>query len=85
VEAIEQARRHRPDVVLMDVSMPVMDGLEAARRLRAEAEDLRIIALTADGGTEISKRVKDAGCDYFLRKPVSPDDLLTHIDRVLGW
>ncbi|MEO8647951.1 MAG: response regulator [Acidobacteriota bacterium] len=75
-EAIEVVKEQAPDLVLMDVSMPVMDGLTAARRIREEKEfqTLPIIVLTAD--TEgVRSRVIDAGCNGLLHKPLNFDEL----------
>lgn len=81
-QALELAPRLQPDVVLLDVGMPRMDGHEVARRMRAEpwGNALRIIALSGfgDGGDRL--RSREAGCDDHLVKPVSPADL----QHVLG-
>ena len=70
----------RPDLILMDCQMPVMDGIEATRRLRARGCDLPIIALTAGVLTEERDACLAAGMDAFLSKPVRIGDLLTAID-----
>jgi CheY-like chemotaxis protein len=76
-EAIELARDLHPSVVLMDVGMPNVDGLEAARQIRAQAGGNKILlcAMTAYGGSEIIKRVKEAGFDRYLRKPAKFDEV----------
>jgi CheY-like chemotaxis protein len=76
-EALAQARTHHPDLVLMDLWMPVMDGIEAMRRLRSDPQtaDIAIIALTAQSGPDVARRARDAGCDHFRVKPVLPQDL----------
>jgi CheY-like chemotaxis protein len=81
VEAIARARDHRPDLVLMDLSMPIMDGVEAIRRLRAESStaDVPIIAVTALDTDEAAERAEAAGADTYLTKPVLPDELLVHM------
>jgi CheY-like chemotaxis protein len=85
-EALIQARMHHRDLVLMDLSMPIMDGLEATRRLRHDADtaNIRIIALTAQSGPDIAQRARDAGCDDFQEKPILPDDLLQLIRAAFG-
>ena len=71
-EALEQARRFRPDIVLLDLGLPVMDGLEVARALRADEAfaDVFIAALTGWGGEADRRRTAEAGFDAHLTKPV---------------
>ena len=83
---IAAAQRERPDLILMDLSLPVIDGWEAARRLKAHA-DLRsipIIALTAHAmhGDEVKARA--SGCDDFLTKPIDEALLFQMLNRYLG-
>ncbi|MEO8260871.1 MAG: response regulator [Acidobacteriota bacterium] len=82
-EAVARARAHRPDMVLMDLTMPVMDGIEAIKRLRADdsTTDVPIIALTALDADDSVRRARDAGADAYVRKPVSPEELLEHMQR----
>ncbi len=77
-EAVEQALRHRPDVILMDWVMPVMDGPTATREIRRiqELKDTIVIALTANAFQEAQNEAQQAGCDDFLTKPVNIDKLL---------
>ncbi len=76
-EAIEQARTFRPQIIFMDLAMPRLDGLEAARRIRAlpEGGHVRIVALTGWGQEADRQRTRDAGMDDHLVKPVSLDAL----------
>jgi CheY-like chemotaxis protein len=77
-EALETAREEAYDVILMDVQMPEMDGLEATRRLRAEQppdEQPYVVALTASVMEEDRRRCRQAGMDAFLSKPVQQDEL----------
>ncbi|HEX7634846.1 MAG TPA: response regulator, partial [Noviherbaspirillum sp.] len=76
-EALDLMRRKRFDCVLMDVQMPVMDGLEATRRLRADPvlSCLKVIAMTANASDEDRQRCFAAGMDDFIAKPVSPEKL----------
>ncbi|MEK0083604.1 ATP-binding protein [Benzoatithermus flavus] len=69
-EAIDAAARQRFDVILMDISMPVMDGIEATRRLRAEGTTVPIIALTASAGAGDAERFRAAGMNGCLLKPI---------------
>jgi CheY-like chemotaxis protein len=76
-EAIEQARSFGPQIIFMDLAMPRLDGLEAARRIRAlpQGEHVRIVALTGWGQEADRQRTRDAGMDHHLIKPVSLDAL----------
>lgn len=76
---IEAVRTGRPDVVLLDLSMPVMDGLEALPHIRALAPAARIIVLSGFGATELTQRALDAGADGYLQKGVSLGRILDHI------
>jgi len=84
--AIEIARRERPAVILMDATMPRMDGWEAARLLKSDAatRDIPLIMLTAHAFEEHKQRAADAGADAFLAKPVLPDELAMEIRKVLA-
>jgi CheY-like chemotaxis protein len=85
-EAIEITTRHMPDVVLMDLSMPVIDGWEATKRLRADARTAHIpvVALTAHDGSGELERATSAGCQWFVPKPCPPAALITEVRRVLA-
>ena len=85
-EGIDVARRERPDIVLMDISMPVMDGLTATRTLKADA-DLRsipVIALTAHAMATDEAMAREAGCDGYISKPVMPKDVRAEVERWIG-
>jgi PAS domain S-box-containing protein len=75
--ALEAARSRRPDIVLLDISMPGMDGFTVARRLRSEPglRQIRVVALTGFGQQDDRRRTREAGFDDHLVKPVSPEDL----------
>ncbi len=90
VEALVLGRRERPDLILMDISMPVLDGLEATRLLREtpETKDIPIIALTAFSDPDTRARALEAGCREFASKPIEMKDLGDVIARNLppgGW
>lgn len=80
-EALERAHLPGLSVVLMDLSLPVMDGWEATRRLRADpaTRHLHVIALTAHAMRGDRERALDAGCDAFQTKPIDLDQLVTQI------
>lgn len=75
-EAVEKIRNGRYDFVLMDLKMPVMDGLEATRKIREFNSDIPIVALTANAFDSDRTRAMDAGCNVFLTKPVKRKQLL---------
>lgn len=83
-EALEKYREHRPDLVLMDLSMPVMDGLEATRAILEEFPDARIIVLTTYAGDEDVHRALDAGAVGYLLKDMLVADVLKVIRSVIG-
>ena len=85
-EAVTAAYHHHPDLILMDMSMPVLDGLNAVRAIREfdnEASKVPIVAVTADAGF-YKKKALDAGCDAVIEKPVFIDELQPYLDTVLA-
>jgi two-component system, cell cycle response regulator DivK len=84
--AIAHASDSVPDVVLMDLSLPVIDGWEATRRLKNDTRTahIPIVALTAHDGSGELQRATRAGCDWFVPKPCPPDALITELRRVLA-
>jgi CheY-like chemotaxis protein len=85
VEALERALDAAPDVILMDLSLPVMDGWEATRRLKADRRTagIPVLALTGHALAGISEGAMKAGCDGFVTKPCLPEDLVKEIRRIL--
>ena len=83
-EAVDAADRGDIDLILMDIKMPVMDGLEATRRIKAAHPELPIIALTANAFDSDREMALDAGCDEFLSKPVSSELCHQTIARYIG-
>lgn len=83
-QAIDAARAERPDLILMDMSLPVIDGWEATRRLKAsdETRSIPVIALTAHAMAGDRERALDAGCDEYDTKPIELPRLLEKIERV---
>jgi DNA-binding NarL/FixJ family response regulator len=82
LEAVEAARRLRPDVVLMDIRMPNLDGLEATRRLVDDNADVRVVILTTFGLDEYVYDALRAGASGFLLKDAPPEDLLAAVHVV---
>jgi two-component system, cell cycle response regulator DivK len=83
-QGVEAARTGAPDIILMDMSLPVIDGWEATRRLKAahDTRDIPIIALTAFAMASDEQMARDAGCDDFDTKPV---DLPRLLGKVESW
>lgn len=84
--ALACAAEHRPDLILMDLSLPRMDGWEAARRLKADPAlaPIPVIALTAHAMRGDAERACASGCDGFLTKPIEEDRLYEMLARHLG-
>jgi two-component system cell cycle response regulator DivK len=85
-EALQLATVHRPVAVVMDLAMPVMDGLEATRRLKQDPRttEVPVLMVTAHTSPEHRRAAEDAGCAAFLPKPADLDDLITELRRVLA-
>ncbi len=81
MEAIWQVASLQPDVTLMDLAMPVMDGCEATRQIKARYPQARIIALTIHGDKETRQRALQAGVDEFVEKGASLTGLIQMIQR----
>lgn len=87
VEAIEQANAVRPDLILMDMTLPGIDGREATRRLRTEPATaaIPVIALTAETGDDADRAsALEAGCDEYETKPIDLARLLKKIDDLIA-
>ena len=83
-EAIEKFESCRPDMNLMDITMPVMDGLEATRRIRLKGGTLPIIALTANAYDSDRDKAFEAGCDDYMAKPIMAPALREMIEKYFG-
>jgi two-component system cell cycle response regulator DivK len=83
---VEMATSESPDLILMDLSLPVMDGWEATRRIKAspETRSIPVIALTAHAMSGDEQTARDAGCDDYDTKPIDFKRLLGKIDKYLG-
>lgn len=84
-KGLEMAQEHRPEIILMDINLPDIDGIEVTRRLKEDPTfaNTPIIALTANAMYGDRERFLDAGCDDYLSKPVSKIELLNMIQKHL--
>jgi CheY-like chemotaxis protein len=85
-EAIEKTIELLPDIILMDLALPKMDGWEATRRLKSDerTKDIPIVALTGHALAGFAEGARIAGCDAFVTKPCLPDALVAEIQRMLA-
>ena len=83
---VESARINRPDLILMDIQLPGIDGYEATRRIKADAElaHIPIIAVTSYALSGDDNKAFSAGCDGYVAKPFSPRQLLAKIEQYLS-
>ncbi len=84
-EGVTMAQEHRPDLILMDIQLPELDGYEATRRIRASPELARvpIIAVTSYALSGDDAKAREAGCDGYVAKPFSPRQLLAKVREFL--
>jgi CheY-like chemotaxis protein len=85
-EGVARALADQPDLILMDVSLPKMDGWEATRRIKADAEtrQIPIIAVTAHALDDDREKATQVGCDGYLAKPVAPRRVVEEVERFIG-
>jgi two-component system, cell cycle response regulator DivK len=85
-EGLVRAERDRPDLILMDFGMPIMDGWEATRRIKAQSalRGIPIIAITSHAMVGDEAKARHAGCDDYMAKPIHEDELLAKIRHFLG-
>jgi two-component system cell cycle response regulator DivK len=85
VEALAAVAKHKFDLILMDIQMPVMDGYEATRRIKADPANkgIPIIAVTSYALSGDDQKARDAGCDDYVPKPYSPRQLMAKIRQYL--
>jgi len=84
LEAIEAADQGGIDLILMDIKMPLMDGLEATAKIKEKHPELPIVALTANAFESDRRLADEAGCDDFLPKPVNSEKCLQILYRLIG-
>jgi two-component system, cell cycle response regulator DivK len=85
-EAIQKAKREGPDLIVMDLSMPGLDGLRATEVLKDDpaTKDIPILVLTASASKEDRIRLDEIGCEAFLSKPAEPKTVAQEVQRLLG-
>lgn len=79
-EGVKAAVSSRPDLALIDIGLPDIDGYEAARRIRTEASGVRLIAMTGFGGPRDRQQALDAGFDAHVTKPIDPERLASLLE-----
>jgi two-component system, cell cycle response regulator DivK len=84
-QALAQAAKHRPDLILMDIQLPVMDGYEATRRIKADPalKSIPVIVVTSYALSGDEAKAREAGCDAYVAKPYSPRALLAKMREYL--
>lgn len=84
-EGLRMVREQRPDLVVMDVGLPGQDGFSLTRQIRADPDtrDTLVVAVTVHAFDHDRAAAVDAGCDYFIPKPLQPSDLVAAISRLL--
>ena len=85
-QGVAMALEHRPDLVLMDINLPTIDGYEATRRIRANADlqSMPIIGLSAHAMTAHEEKAREAGCNDYLTKPIDEEALFSKLNQYLG-
>jgi CheY-like chemotaxis protein len=83
-QGVSLARAQNPDLILMDISLPVLDGYEATRQIRETLQTTPIIGLSAHAMNGDAVRAREAGCDDYLTKPVDDDLLMIKLKEYLG-
>jgi two-component system, cell cycle response regulator DivK len=84
IQGVESAIQNTPDLVLMDINLPDIDGTQATQRIKSAHPTLPIIALTANAMYGDEERILSAGCDGYLSKPIAKDDLLRMLSEFLA-
>ena len=85
-DAVASAQAGRPDLILMDIQLPLLDGYEATRRIKAnpELKGIPIVAVTSYALSGDEEKARAAGCDGYIAKPYSPRQMLAKVREILG-
>lgn len=86
LEGVELAKSEQADLILMDIQLPDIDGLEATRRIRASeaGREIPILAITSYAMAGDEKKALDAGCSAYFKKPIDPDSFISDLKKILG-
>jgi len=86
LQGVAMAAEHKPDLILMDIQMPVLDGYEATRRIKADPAlaSIPIVAVTSYALSGDEQKARDAGCNDYIAKPYSPRQMLAKVREILG-
>ena len=84
-EALRKAEQVKPDLILMDLGLPVLDGWEATRKIKTKSElrQIPVIAVTSHAMVGDERRAREAGCDDYIAKPIDEDELMAKIKRLI--
>lgn len=85
-QGLQKAQQEKPDIILMDLSLPVIDGWEATKRLKAnqELKTIPVIAITAHAMSGDEARALEVGCNGYLSKPCMPKDIISIVKKFIG-
>src|SRR5262245_55772224 len=85
-EGLALAEKEKPDLILMDIQLPIMDGYEATRRIKANPalKNIPVIAVTSYALSGDEEKARNAGCDDYIAKPYSPRHMLAKVREILG-
>ena len=84
-EGVKKAEQEKPDLILMDLGMPVMDGWEATKRIKANSElnHIPVIAITSHAMVGDEKKAIEVGCDGYLPKPIDEEELMKKVKKLI--
>ncbi|WP_270566390.1 response regulator [Clostridium beijerinckii] len=82
-DGVEKYKELSPDIITMDITMPIMDGLEASKEIMSINPKAKIVMLSAMGDEEIIETAKEIGINYFLKKPFNQEELLDVVKKIL--
>jgi len=85
-EGVELAVKEKPDLILMDIQLPVLDGYKATKKIKTteETKNIPVIALTSYAMVGDREKAMDAGCDGYIEKPIDPETFIAEIEKYLA-